>query len=223
MSSFGSKYAKRNLFGGEPFMKLNRKNKKGFTLIELMIVVAIIGILAAVAIPAFLNYIARSKTAETSLMLKNLAESNVSFFTRPRIDPADGSERDQCFLAAAAAPNATPGANRRAWTGDHPNFNFLGVTSSSPVYYTYGVSSGAPAYNDATADYGAVAAATGICAAPNGDPSAVATANTANLGMAWATGDLNADGTYSRFSRLLGTAQGLVPTAQGIIVENELE
>jgi len=51
-------------------MKLN--NKKGFTLIELMIVVAIIGILAAVAIPAFLNYIARSKTSEVPNMLKNV-------------------------------------------------------------------------------------------------------------------------------------------------------
>jgi type IV pilus assembly protein PilA len=56
------------------------RSKKGFTLIELMIVVAIIGILAAIAIPNFLKFQAKSKTSEAKGNLKAIYVAEAAYF-----------------------------------------------------------------------------------------------------------------------------------------------
>jgi len=57
------------------------KNSKGFTLVELLIVVAIIGVLASQGVPAYKRMIQKSRKAEAKIALANIATSEAAFFS----------------------------------------------------------------------------------------------------------------------------------------------
>ena len=167
------------------------KGQKGFTLIELMIVVAIIGILAAIAIPNFLTYQMKSRQSEARVNLGAIKTSEISF----------QGERG-CFISAsspAAAGTVPAGTNAVAWVpgvltaslcaGATPvfvgTFFDLGFAPAGPVRYQY------TAVGAATAT---PVPAVGVC-------PTIGTAGSPGLGFgATAVADLDGNTVFGRYA-----------------------
>ena len=90
-------------------------NRKGFTLVELMIVVAIIGILAAIAIPNFVTMQYKSKRSEVPMNLKGIKtaeisyESNFDVFVTASAYPSSPTKTVNTWVKASSGGFATMG------------------------------------------------------------------------------------------------------------------
>ena len=106
---------------------MNTNRQKGFTLIELMIVVVIIGILASLALPYFMGAAARSKQAEAKTILKQVHVQQMAYY----------QEYEVYWLTGATMNNANPTAFAR-----------LFIDQTSPVRYSYTITSASAGTSD---------------------------------------------------------------------------
>ena len=115
-------------------MRKLHTRRGGFTLIELMIVVAIIGILAAIAIPNFLKFQLRSKTGEAKTNLAAIRTAEEGYFAEYGV-----------FIPAVIAP-AAPACSKQPWVAA-PGFDTVGWGPEGEVYYQYAAAVSGTAYS----------------------------------------------------------------------------
>jgi prepilin-type N-terminal cleavage/methylation domain-containing protein len=178
------------------------KSKKGtgFSLVEMMIAVAIMGILATLAIPAFRSVMLRSKTAEASQNLGTMFKGAASFYSIERGEKSQtGALLVGCTVGDIGPVPTSPGAQKQRLTFD-PGFRDLGFSVADYIYYSYGVNS------------------------ETGSAACGGQANDSTVYTLYARGDLDGDTTTSNFELAVGSdANNELFHARGMYVENELE
>ncbi|MGB8328881.1 MAG: prepilin-type N-terminal cleavage/methylation domain-containing protein [Polyangiales bacterium] len=183
--------------------------KEGFTLIELMIVVAIIGILAAIAIPAFVNYVKRSKTSEAGSNLKALFQGAASYYEAENwvqgVVTAGGTAAaaSHCVVPTATASwVATDAKYVPLWASEAASYGALNFAPADPLYFEY----------DITADNSGT---TNDCGKA---------ANSTSVYTFSAHGDLDNDGQFSTFDLAAGSNDdNALYRAPGIFTQDPLE
>ncbi|HLG20215.1 MAG TPA: prepilin-type N-terminal cleavage/methylation domain-containing protein [Bdellovibrionota bacterium] len=109
--------------------------KKGFTIIELMVVVFIIAVLAAVAIPLVGRYLKKSKTAEAALNIRKIYDGEVSYFQEEHT-LSSGVIATRIFITAPRTP-ANPGIQKQLGNFESVAWSSLKFGADGPVLFSY--------------------------------------------------------------------------------------
>jgi prepilin-type N-terminal cleavage/methylation domain-containing protein len=129
----------------EDLMRARRRRNAGFTLLELMIVVAIIGILSAIAIPTFQSYIYRSRTTEAVTFLAEIRQRQESYRAEFGQYCSVSASTGSAPSSGSWAPRSLPASGSKvAWDSTLDSWSQLGASPDGMVAFQYRTTAGGP-------------------------------------------------------------------------------